>query len=63
MVKKLLELFMKKYCLRQIKKNLEYKNWLKEKEKNYMSNGRVMILHLIGGLTKSTFHKNESILS
>ena len=26
--------------------------WLKEKETNYMSNGNVMIIHLIAGLIK-----------
>ena len=52
MVKKLLEYFMKKNCKRLIKKNLGLKRWLKEKEINYMSNGKVMIVHLIAGLIK-----------
>ena len=52
MVKKLLEHFMKKNCKGLIKKNLEKKKWLGEKVINYMSNGKVMIIHLIVGLIK-----------
>ena len=32
-------------------------------ETNYMSNGKVMIIHLIAGLIKMILYKNESILS
>ena len=52
MVKKLLEHFMKKNCKRLISKNLKRKKSLKEKVINYMSNGKVMIVHLIAGLIK-----------
>ena len=52
MVKKLLEDFMKKNCKRLIKKNLKFKNYLGKKVINYMSNGKVMIIHLITGLIK-----------
>ena len=52
MVKQLLELFMKKNCRRLIKKNLVQKGKLKEKEINYMSNGKVMIILLIAGSIK-----------
>ena len=47
MVKKLLEHFMKKNCKKQIKKNLEYKKYLRKKEISYMSNGKDMAIHLI----------------
>ena len=52
MVKKLLEHFMKKNYKRLIKKNSEYKKYLREKVINYMSNGKVMIIHLMAGLIK-----------
>ena len=57
MVKKLLENFMKKNYERLIKKNLGLKRWLKEKVINYMSNGKVIIIHLIVGLIKKTLYK------
>ena len=63
MVKKLLEVFMKKNCKGLIKKNLEQKKCLTEKEINCMSNGKDMIIVLIVGLIKKTLYKNESILS
>ena len=43
---------MKKNCRRLIKKNLVQKGKLKEKEINYMSNGKVMIILLIAGSIK-----------
>ena len=52
MVKKSLEHFMKKNYRRLIKKNLELKNYLKEKLISFMSNGKVIIIHLIVGLIK-----------
>ena len=52
MVKKLLEHFMKKKTKRLIKKNLGYKKYSRKKEINYISNGKVMIIHLIAGLIK-----------
>ena len=45
---------MKKSCEKQIKKNLEYKKWLKEKGRSYMSNGIDMIINLIVGMIKET---------
>ena len=42
MVKKVLERFTKKTCKQQIKK------LLREKAINYMWNGKVMVIHLIG---------------
>ena len=54
MVKKLLNYFMKKSYKRQINKNLELKKVSKEKVKNYMSNGKVMIVRLIARLIKKT---------
>ena len=56
MGRKLLERFKKMNCKRQINKNLRYKKWLKEKEANYMSNGKVMIMHWMGGLIKTMLY-------
>ena len=39
----------------QFIKDLGYKNSLKEKETNYMSNGKDMIIHLIAALKKKTY--------
>ena len=50
---------MKKNCKKQIKKNLEYKKYLKQKVINCMSNGKDMIICLIVGLTKKTSNKND----
>ena len=58
MVKKLLKHFIKKNYKKQINKDFEYRKPLKEKEINYMSNGKNMIIHLIGGLIKMIFYKN-----
>ena len=63
MVKKLLEVFMKKNFKRLIEKNLEWKRYLKEKVINCMSNGNDMIIVLIVGQIKKALYKNESILS
>ena len=52
---------MKKNCKRLIKKNLEYKRYLKEKMISFMLNGKGMIILLIVGLIKKTLYKNESI--
>ena len=57
MVKRLLELFMKKNCRRLIKKNLKYKKYLQEKETSYMLNGKAAIINLIVGLIKKTLYK------
>ena len=43
---------MKNNCKRLIKRNLRLEMWLKEKETDYMSNGKVAIIHLIVGMTK-----------
>ena len=43
---------MKKDYKRLINKNLVQKKSLKENMINYMSNGKVMIIHLIPGLIK-----------
>ena len=45
---------MKKNCKRLIKKNLDYKKYLKENVINYMLNGKGMTIHLIAGLMKKT---------
>ena len=54
-VKKLLEHFMKKNYKKQIKKNSELKKKSNEKVIKYMLNGKVMIIHLIAGLTKQAY--------
>ena len=46
MVKKLLESLWKRTAKKQIKTNLEYKNYLEEKAINDMSNGKALIIHL-----------------
>ena len=61
-VQKLLEHFMKKNNKTQINKDLGQEKSLKEKETNYMSNGKDVIIHLIAELIKIIF-KNESVLS
>ena len=43
-------------------KEFRIERWLKEKETNYMSNGKIMIIHLIAGLIKTILYKNELIL-
>ena len=59
------ETFMKKNCRRQrqIKKYLEKKNQSQEKEISCMSNGKAMMINLIGDWYKKTLYKNESIFS
>ena len=54
---------MKKNCKKLVKKNLEWKKYLKERVINCMSNGKDTIIHLIAGLIKNTSYKTESILS
>ena len=51
MAEKLLEAFMKNHCKRQIKQDL---GWKKKfiKVINYMSNEKLMIIHLMVGLIK-----------
>ena len=57
MEKKLLAVFMKKNCRKLIKKNLELKKYCKQKETNYMSNGKDITTHLIAGLIKKDLIK------
>ena len=45
---------MKKNYKKQINEDLGQKKALKEKEINYMSNGKGAIIHLIAGLIKKT---------
>ena len=54
MVKKLLEHFMKKNCKKKVNTNIGLEKSIKQKETNYMSNGKDMIIHLISGLIKKT---------
>ena len=46
--------FSEKELQKQINKDLGQKNSLKEKEINYMSNVKNIIIHLIAGLIKKT---------
>ena len=48
---------MKKNCRRQIKKGLESKKWLKEKETSYILNEKDMIKFLVVGLIKKDIVK------
>ena len=57
MVKKLLEHSIKKNYIKQIKKNLEHKKYLKKREISYMPNGNTIIIHLIAGLRKKILYK------
>ena len=63
MMKKLLEVFMKKNRKRLIKKNLEKKKYLREKVINYMLDGKGTTIHLTVGLIKKTLYNNEQICS
>ena len=54
---------MKKNCKILVKKNLEWKKYLKEKGIDCTSNGKAMIIHLIVALIKKISYKNESLLS
>ena len=54
MVKKLLELFLKKNCKKTKQKKFRERNGKeKEMETNYMLNQKVAIIHLIAGLMKN----------
>ena len=57
MVKKLIEIFMRKNCKAQVNKTFEQKKKLKEKVINCMSNGKDMIVRLIVGLMKKILNK------
>ena len=48
---------MKKNCKKLVKRNLEQKKCLKEKEIICMSNGKGMIIHLIAGLIKKVLNE------
>ena len=54
---------MKKNYKNQINKDLAQKKSLKDKEINYMPNGKDMIIHLIAGLIKMILYNDEPILS
>ena len=54
MVNQLLEVFITKKCKKQVKKNLEWKKYYKEKVINCMSYGKGMIVVLIVGLIKKS---------
>ena len=53
-VKKLFERFMKNNCKKQNKKYLGWKKLLKEKVTKYISNGKVVVIHLIVRLKRKT---------
>ena len=57
MVKKLLEIFTKKNCKKEINKYSEQKKYLKEKVVNCMSNRKDVIVVLRVGLIKKTLLK------
>ena len=57
MVIKLLELFVRKNCRRQIKQNLEQEKELKEKEISYLLNRKIIIIHSLVGLIKKRLYK------
>ena len=48
---------MKKNFKRLINRNLGYKKYLRKNVINYMSNGKVMIVHLMVGLIKKILYK------
>ena len=52
MVKKILEHFMKKNCKKTNQQGFREEKLYKEKEMNYMPNGKDIIIHLIAGLMK-----------
>ena len=57
-VKKLLEVSMKKNWKKVVKNNLELKKYLKKKVINCMSNGKGIIIVLIVGLIKKIWCDN-----
>ena len=59
-MKRLLEVFRKKNCRKLIKKNLEWRKFLKEKVINCMLNGKDMTIHLIVGSIKKISYKKMS---
>ena len=61
MEKKLLERFLKKNCIRQIKQ-LRNEKLIKRKSENYMSSGKVVITRLIDRQIKKILHQNEFLL-
>ena len=58
-MKKLLGVFLKKNCKKEIKENSEQKTCLNKKAINCMSNGKSLIINLEVGLIKKTSYKNE----
>ena len=61
MEKKLLERFLKKNCIKQIKQ-LRNEKLIKRKSENYMSSGKVVITRLIDRQIKKILHQNELLL-
>ena len=59
---KIVGTFCEKELQKLIKKDLEQKKLLKEKEISYVSNGKVMIIHQIVGLIKKTLYKMSQYL-
>ena len=58
----IIETFYEKELQKANKQGFRIEKVIKEKEINYMSNGKDMTIHLIAGLIKMILHKNESIL-
>ena len=52
MKKKLLKDFINKNCKKTNYQDFRIEKFIKRKEKNYMFNGRDVIIHLMVGLTK-----------
>ena len=57
----IIDTFYEKELKKTNQQEFRIKKSLKEKEINYMSNGKDVIIHLIAGLTKIILYKNESI--
>ena len=58
----IIETFYEKELQKANKQGFRIEKVIKEKEINYMSNGKDMTIHLIAGFIKMILHKNESIL-
>ena len=55
--------YEKEWQKKKNQKELRIGKVIKKKRKNYMSNGKAAIIHLIAGLIKEMLHNSESILS
>ena len=58
----IIETFYEKELQKANKQGFRIEKVIKEKEINYMSNGKDMTIYLIAGFIKMILHKNESIL-